>query len=153
MALRTTETVAGVTAIETSAAGATVRMEVSVTVPEVAVIVTLPVAKPVAMPVLVIEAPAVADQATAVVISCVVESLKVPITVNAFVSPFAMVAVEGETAKDIRRPVATVKSAVPEIEPRVAVTVLAPITLAVATPAAVMVAPEVVLQVTLEVTF
>ena len=153
MELRTTETVAGVTAMETNAGGATVKAALPWVAFEVAVMVTAPTPVPVAIPVLVMEAPVLAVQATAVVISCVVASLKVPITVKACVVPFGIVTEEGETASDINAPVATVRSAVPLMELEVAVIVFWPRTWAVAKPAPLMETPEVEVHETVEVRF
>ena len=141
----------GVTAIETRAGAVTVKAALPWIVFEVAVIVTVPSPVPVARPVLVMEAPALADHATAVVISCVVASLKVPITVKACVVPFGIVTDEGETARDINAPAATVRSAVPLMAPEVAVIVFWPRTFALARPALLMEAPEVAVHETVEV--
>ena len=69
-----TEVFAGVTAIETSAAGLTVRAALPLIAPLVAVMVGLPTAVPVARPVEAMLAPVVEDQVT-VVNGCVLPSV------------------------------------------------------------------------------
>lgn len=77
-----TEGLAGVTAIEVSVT-ATASVVVPLTAPDVAVIVVLPAATPVASPVLLIVATAVTDELhVAFVKACLLPSLKVPVAIN-----------------------------------------------------------------------
>src|SRR5215472_16462535 len=92
---------AGVTAIETSAAGFTVSTAVLlVMLPEVAVMLEDPRPRPLATPLPLIEAavPLLELQATDLVRFCVLLSVYVPVAVNAWVWPLAMVALAGVTA-------------------------------------------------------
>ncbi len=75
---------AGVTAIETRAAGATVRVVEPLTEPDVAVIVVLPCATLVASPELLMVATAAVDElhVTVFVRFCVLPSVNVPVAVN-----------------------------------------------------------------------
>ena len=95
---------AGVTAMETSVGGVTVRPVEPVIAPEVAWIVADPFATPVAMPVLLMVAIVVAeeDQVTELVIFCVLLSLYVPIAVNCCVAPAMIEPFAGVTAIDDR---------------------------------------------------
>src|SRR5207247_9688111 len=97
------------------------------TPPKVAVIVVVPaatdVARPCDPPALLIVATAVLDelQATWVVRSCVVLSLKVPVAVNCCFVPFAMLGFVGVTAIVDRVAAVTVSVVLPETHPKVAV--------------------------------
>jgi hypothetical protein len=95
----TTDGFAGVTAIERSAAGATVRVVEPMTEPDFAVIVVAPGATLVASPVLLMVATVLADevQAAELVRSWVVPSLYVPVAVNCCFSPNAMEGFVGVT--------------------------------------------------------
>ncbi len=75
---------AGVTAIETSMAGPTVRVVEPLTEPDVAVIVVLPCATLVASPELLMVATAAVDElhVTVFVRFCVLPSVNVPVAVN-----------------------------------------------------------------------
>src|SRR5207245_10552326 len=99
--------------------------------PTVAVVVMgLPaatdVAKPCEPPALLIVATAVLDelQVTWVVRSCVVLSLKVPVAVNCWVVPFAMLGFVGVTAIEERVAFVTVSVVFAEVSPSLAGTVV-----------------------------
>lgn len=95
--------VAGVTAMETSVADVTVKSVAPEMSPDVAVMVVIPVEIPVvAIPAALMEALAGTDevQTTDVVKSCVVLSVYVPMAVNCWVVPAAMLGVTGVTAID-----------------------------------------------------
>jgi len=145
--------VAGVTAIEDRVTAVTVRVAVPEILPEVALMVTLPAALALARPLLLIVALVVLDelQVTCVVISRVVESEYVPVAKYCRVVPTTLVAVAGVTAiEDNVTAAVTVRVAVPEILPEVALMVEVPAALAVATPLLAIVAVVVLdeLQVT-----
>jgi hypothetical protein len=90
----------------------------------------------------------VSFQVTVEVITLVLPSAKVPVAVNGTVKPIATEGEDGVTAMDLSGFV-TVKVAVPDMPPCVAITVTdAPGVTAVARPPAVMVAPVEALQVT-----
>src|ERR1017187_8864123 len=93
---------AGVTAIDCSVAAVTVNTVDPLTAPDVALIVLVPTATPLANPPTVIVAtPVVADaQVTDAVRSCVLLSLKVPVAVNCRVAPLVMDGFAGVTAID-----------------------------------------------------
>src|ERR1700733_9638654 len=95
---------AGVTAIDTSVGGVTVRLAEPVVVPEAAWIVVPPAATPVANPAPVIVAtPVLLDvQVTEVVRFCWFPSLYVPVAVNCCVPPFAIEGAVGVTDIDVR---------------------------------------------------
>ena len=145
----TTVGVAGVTAIETSVGPVTVRVAVPLTEPEVAVMVVEPMETPIAKPALEILATPGLElvQVTELVRSAVVESLYVPVAVNCCVTPTATEGVAGVTAIEISEAGVTVKVAVPETLPDVAVIVVDPTATAVALPPAAMVAVAVLLDV------
>lgn len=93
----------GVTAMETSVADVTVRVADPEMSPDVAVMVVKPVEIPVVtFPAALMEALAGTDevQATAAVRSCVVLSVYVPMAVNCWVVPAAILGVPGVTAID-----------------------------------------------------
>ena len=95
---------AGVTAIESRAAGLTVRTVEPLTPPSVALIVDVPVATPVASPLALIVATEVVAEAqvTWPVRSCVVLSEYVPVAVNCCGQPLATLGLAGVTAIDCR---------------------------------------------------
>jgi hypothetical protein len=132
---------------------------VRVAVPEIllkaAVMVEEPAATPVASPLLLTVAVDVLDevQVTCEVISWVVESEYVPVAVNCWVAPAAMLAVAGVTAIEDRVAAVTVRVADPDLPLKVAVMVAEPAALAVARPLLLTVAVVVLeeLQVTCEV--
>ena len=80
---------------------------------------------------------------TVVVMSCVLLSLNVPVAVNCFVVPTAMLEFAGVTAIETRVAEVTVSVAVPLIPPDVAVMVEVPGPVLLANPVASMVATEV----------
>ncbi len=73
-------------------------------------------------------------QTTEVVMSCVLESLKVPVAVNCFVVPTAMLDPAGVTASETSVAPVTVSDAVPLTDPAVAVMVAVPVPVLVAKP-------------------
>jgi hypothetical protein len=123
---------AGVTAMETSAAGVTVKPVEPETVPNVAVMVTAPwlseLASPLEPDALLIETTPVLEelQVTAVVSGCVELSVYVPVAANSRPVPFAMLGFAGITAMETSVAGVTVKPVEPEIVPNVAVMVTAP---------------------------
>ena len=139
--------VAGVTAIEDNVTAAvTVRVAVPWILPEVALMVEVPVALAVARPLLLaIVAVVVLDelQVTCVVMSRVVPSEYVPEAVNCWVAPTALLAVAGVTAIEFRVVAVTVRVAVPDIPPKAAVMVVVPAATAVAMPLLLIVATPV----------
>jgi hypothetical protein len=137
------EAVRGDTANETSAAGCTVSNAVPVTGPEVAVMVGVLAAVPVASPVAFMVAPVLELQATVLVMSAVVPSLYVPWAANCWVNPLGIEAVAGETAIETKAAGPTVKAAAPLIDPAVAVIVAVPTAVAEARPVELTLAPAV----------
>jgi hypothetical protein len=144
----------GDTVIEVNVAAAvTVRVVCPEIVPEVALMVEVPAALVVARPLLTIVAAVVLDelQVTCVVIAWVVESEYVPVAVNCWVAPTALLGLAGVTAIEVKVTAAvTVRVVCPEIVPEVALMVEVPAALAVASPLLTMVAAVVLdeLQVT-----
>jgi hypothetical protein len=132
--------IAGVTPIETSAAGSTVSVVVPVTVPEVAEMVVVPVARVVARPPAAMVAVAVLDdaQVTEAVRFCVELSVYVPVAVNGCVSPFATLGVAGVTAMETSAADTTVSVVLPVMLPEVAEIVVVPAATVVARPPAAM---------------
>ncbi len=116
--------------------GVTVRVVLPETVPEVAVMVVVPVARAVARPLLSITATIVLDelQLACVVISCVVPSEKVPVAVNCWVAPPSTLGSAGVIAMEDRVAEVTVRVVLPETVPEVAVIVVVPAVTAVARP-------------------
>jgi len=147
----------GVTAIDTSTAGVTVKVPEPVTFPTVAPTVALPTPRPVATPPALIVATPAADvlQDAAAVKFCVLPSLYVPVAAYACVRPAATNALAGVTPIDTKTGAVTVSAAVPVTVPDAAVMVVFPSTIPLATPvdatAAIEGADE--LHVTVEVTF
>src|ERR1700756_4512743 len=96
--------------------------------PTVAAMVVLPLAIPVASPWTLIVATAGEDEVhtTDAEISCVLLSLKVPVAVNCFVVPIAVLGFAGVTVIETKVTAVTVRDAVPVTEPAVAVTVAVP---------------------------
>src|SRR5207247_367042 len=130
----------GVTAIEERVAFVTVSVVFPETSPSVAVIVVVPAATDVAKPCdrpgfVYVATPASEElQATWVVRSCVVLSLKVPVAVNCRVVPFVRVGVAGVTVIVDRVAAVTVSVVLPETPPKVAVIVVVPAATDVAKP-------------------
>ena len=81
-------------------------------------------------------------QTATAVMSCVEESVNVPVAVNCFVVPTAMLEFAGVTAIETRVAAEIVSEAVPLTEPEVAVIVATPIPTPVATPVVSTVASE-----------
>jgi hypothetical protein len=133
---------AGVTAMETSVAGCTVSVVFPVTVPEVAEMVVVPVARVVARPPAAMVAVAVLDdaQVTEAVRFCVELSVYVPVAVNCCVRPFATLGLAGVTAMETSAADITVSVVLPVMLPEVAEMVVVPAATAVARPPAAMVA-------------
>lgn len=77
------------------------------------------------------------------VMSCVLESLKVPVAVNCLLAPIGIVEFAGVTAMDTSVAEVTVSEAVPLTEPEVAVTVVVPPLRPDATPLELMLATDV----------
>jgi hypothetical protein len=138
------DAVIGVTAIETSVAGATVSVTPGEVMPPwVAVIVVVPVVSPVATPAeLMVAMEGFTElHATLLVRFCVVWLLNVPVAVYACVLPAAIDAVTGVTAMDVSTADVTVSVAPGELMPFcVAVIVVAPTATPVATPEVLIVA-------------
>jgi hypothetical protein len=131
---------AGVTAIDWSAAAVTVVLPE--TVPDVAVIVEMPAETPVAIPLASTVTIAVADEVHCAdaVISCVVPSENVPVAVNCWVSPTAMLESAGVTLMDCKAAFVTVNVAVPVRAPDAAVIFAVPAVKPLASPEAFTVA-------------
>jgi hypothetical protein len=153
----TTEGFAGVTAIDCNVAAVTVSVVEPTMEDDVAEIVEVPAAAPVASPAAVIVAAAVFDELHVAVLVrfWVVPSLKVPVAVNCWVAPLVIVGFEGVTAIDCSVAAVTVSVVEPFTVPDVALMVEVPTPAPVASPAAVIVATVVVpeLQVAVAVRF
>ena len=136
---------AGLIAIETNFAVDTVSVVDPLTVPDTALMVVLPVAKLLTTPCALMPATAAEDevQSTDPLISCVLESLKVPVAANGLVVPAAMLEFAGVTAIETSVAAVTVSEAVPLTGPEVAVMVVAPAATPVALPLTSTVAAEV----------
>jgi hypothetical protein len=151
----------GVTAMETNAGAEMVSVVVALTLPDVAVIVTVPCVLLVASPdalMLAEPVPAVVVHVTVAVKFWVELSLYVPVAVNCCVLPRAILGVFGVTAIDTNAAAETVSVVLPVTLPDVAVIVTVPKLppLVDASPEPLIVAepvPLTRLQVTLPVTF
>jgi hypothetical protein len=151
--------VPGVTAMETREAAETVSVALPEIEPAVAVMVLTPVARPLALPFvpdpleIVAAAVLLEVQLTEVVRSWVVLSEKVPVAVNCWLVPLAIVAVFGVTAIETSVAADTASVAVPDMEPDVAVMVVEPVASPMARPGlpepVEIVATEVVVEVQL----
>src|SRR6202040_2777312 len=131
----------GVTAIDTSVAGVTVSSFEPVMLPTVAEIVEVPAPTPVAKPVaLLVATPGVAEAHTALLSTCVVLSLNVPVAVNCCVAPLVIEGFAGVTAIDTSVAGVTVSSVEPLMLPTVAEIVEVPAPTPVAKPVAFIVA-------------
>ena len=119
---------AGVTAIETNAAGVTVRLVDPETFPDVAVAVVVPTATLLARPALLMVATPLSPvlQTAEFVMSRVLPSLYVAVAANCCVVPFANDELAGATAIDSRFGVVTVRRVEPDVDPDVAVIVVVP---------------------------
>lgn len=134
----------GLIVIETRCAVETVKPVDPLTDPNAALIVLLPATtldtKPCA---LMVAAAALDDvQMTVVVMSCVLLSLKLPVAVNCFVVPTAMLEFAGVTAMDTKAAEVTITDAVPLIPPEVAVMVAVPGPVVLPNPAGSMLTTE-----------
>lgn len=139
------EGAAGVTAMEASVAAVTVRVDVPLMDPDVAVIVVPPAAALVAKPPGLMVATLVADDVhvTDEVMSFVDASVYVPRAVNCCVNPSAMEGALGLTWIAVKAAAVTVSVAEPDTPLVVAVMVVLPTAALVARPAALMVATPV----------
>ena len=126
----------GLMAIETRAAMVTVRTVEPVTVPEVALMVAVPIPVLVASPVwFMLAVEALCDaQVTLDVRSCVLPSVNVPAAVNCCVVPSATEGFVGVAAIDTSTAAVTVKLVLPLIEPELAVIMAEPVPTLVASP-------------------
>jgi hypothetical protein len=119
---------AGVTERDKSVAGLTVSVVEPDIVPDVTVIVVVPAATDVAKHPALTDATPVLDELgiTCVVRSCVVLSENVPVAMNCWVVPMAMLGFAGVTATDTSVAEVTVSVVLPEVLPDVAVMVVVP---------------------------
>src|SRR5438309_2553872 len=123
-------------AIDTNAAAVTVRTLEPVTVPEVALIVVVPIPVLVARPALSTVAVEVMadDHATVALRSWVLPSVNVPVAVNCCFVPSAIEGLAGITAIDASTAAVTVNVVVPVTEPEVALIFATPVPKLVAKP-------------------
>jgi spore maturation protein SpmB len=135
----------GATAMEDKVAGVTVKVVLTMIMPEVAVMVTVPAARPSTRPWLFSTATNIFDvcQRTCEVISRLVPSEYVPVAVNCWLSPTGRLRLAGATAMEDKVAELTVRIVVPETVPEVAVMVAAPAAKAVARPVLLTVATDV----------
>ena len=128
---------AGVTATETRTAAPTLSVADSVIEPDVAVMFALPIPAPVDNPLLAIVATAVDDEphVTELVRGCVLPSLYVPVAVNCWLVPFAIVALEGVMDMETSTGAVTATLAEPVMAPELALMLAVPIRLPVTNPA------------------
>jgi hypothetical protein len=130
----------GVIAMETSVAVVMVSVADPEMLPDVALIVVEPAATDVASPLdpaaLLIVATLVLEefQVTAPVKSCVDPSEYIPVAMNCWVVPLAMLGLDGVIATEFSIAGVMVSAANPEIRPAVAVTVVEPVATDVASP-------------------
>lgn len=131
--------------METKVAGPTVSVVEPVVVPELAVIVVLPLTRALARPVaLTVAAPTFDElQLTALLRSLVLPSVKLPVAVNCSVVPAAIEELAGEMVKETN-PEVTVRVVLPLVAPEVALIVEAPVPTLLARPCV----PEALLIVT-----
>jgi hypothetical protein len=136
---------AGVKDMEDWPSEFTVRVVLPETVPEVAVMVTVPVAMAVARPLLsTVATNGLCEfQVTCAVISWVVPSEKVPVAVNCWVAPPSTLGSAGVIAMEDRVAEVTVRVVLSETVPEVAVMVVVPAVRAVARPLLLSTATEV----------
>jgi hypothetical protein len=137
---------AGVTAIDCNVAAVTVSKVEPLMDDDVAVIVEVPTPAALARPVALIVAAVVVPElhVTVLVRFCVVPSLNVPVAVNCCVAPLAIDGFAGVTAIDCNVAAVTVSKVEPLMDDDVAVIVEFPTPAALARPAALIVAVEVV---------
>lgn len=126
----------GVIAIETSTAGVTVRTVALLMLPEEAVIVAVPIPALLANPVLLMVAVVRVslDHVTALLRSCVLPSVNVPVAANCCIVPSASVGVAGPMVSDTSAAEVTVSVVLPLTVPALAVMVAAPCPSLLATP-------------------
>ena len=127
---------AGVTEMDDRVAVFPVRVALPEMLPEVAVMVVVPVARTVARPALLIVATTGfrESQVTSGVISKLVPSEKAPAAVNCWVTPTGMLGFTGVTEMDVRPAEFPVRVVLPAIVPEEAVMVAAPVARTVARP-------------------
>ena len=142
----TIEGLAGVTAMLVSVAAVTVSTVEPLTLPNVALMVDVPIATPWASPLaLMVAVAGVADaQVTEPVMTAVVASEYVPVATNCWFVPAAIDGLAGVTEMLVRVAPATVSTVEPLTLPSVAVIVLVPAATPWARPPALMVATDVV---------
>jgi hypothetical protein len=134
---------AGVTARDNRVAEFTVRVVLPEILPEVAVMVVVPIETAMAWPLLSIVATDVSDELQVTCVVWVVPSEYVPVAVNRWGTPAGMLGLGGVTARDNRVAEFTVRVVLPEILPEVAVMVVVPIETAMAWPLLSIVATDV----------
>jgi hypothetical protein len=127
---------AGVTVIKLRVAAVTVSSVFPDLIPDVAAITDVPIPTPVARPPGLTVATLIVpdDQVTDAVISCDVPSENVPVAVNCFVSPLAMLGLAGVIVIELRVAAVTVSSVFPDLIPDVAVITDVPTPIPVARP-------------------
>lgn len=135
---------AGVTAMDTRCAVDTVSVVEPLTDPDAAVTVAVPFATLVARPWPLMVATDAEDevQSTEPLMSCVLESLNVPVAANCLVVPTAMLELAGVTLIDTSVAAVTMSDAVPLTDPDVAVIVVVPALTPAASPLELMLATE-----------
>jgi hypothetical protein len=137
---------AGVTEIETSAAELTVKVVEPCTDPAVAVILAVPVSPLLANPwlpllLLMVATEVVSElHCTVAVMFCVLPSVKVPVAENGTVVPSGIVGIAGVMAIVTNVAGFTVSVVVPEIDPKIAVTLVPPTATLAASPCPLTVA-------------
>jgi hypothetical protein len=131
--------------MEDRVAAVTVMVLMPEILPEAAVMVAKPVATAVARPLLLTVATEVTDelQVTCVVISRLIPSEYVPVAVNWLVTSAGRLAMAGVTDMEVSTAGVTVRVALPEMVPEVAVMVAEPVTMGAAKPLLLTVATEV----------
>ena len=134
--LRAIEGLTGFTTNDARLAAFTVREVLPLIAPEVAEIVTVPSLRPVVKPLTVMDAMLLLVDAhvTVPVMSWVVASLNVPVAVNCCCTPSGIDIPAGVTAIETRVALVTVRLAVPDTEPTVALIVVGPAVKAIAVP-------------------
>jgi hypothetical protein len=125
---------AGVTAMEDRVAEFTVRVVLAEILPEVAVMVVVPIETAMARPVLSTVATDGFDELQVTCVVWVVPSEYVPVAVNRWGTPAGMLGLGGVTARDNRIAEFTVRVVLAEILPEVAVMVVVPTETAMARP-------------------
>ncbi len=133
---------AGEIAIEARFAAFTVNGALPLTVPRVAEMFVVPILRPVARPLTVIEAMLVTDdfQVTTPVTFCTLPSEKFPVAVNCCAIPRGMLGLAGVTAIEVTTAEVTLRVVDPEIAPRVAEMLVLPAASAFASPCVGMLA-------------